>query len=1244
MRRFSLVAVAAITLATVPIMSAGTAEALEPPVAFTSNALSTWQTNGTVWTLAQQGGTVFAGGTFSRIRPPGSPEGGNEQAAANFAAFDAATGEPTSCQLSFTIGTGTATVRALNVSPDGETLYAGGYFSAVNGTPVNSLAAIDIDTCTPKAGFRPAVAATVRAIVSTNDTVWFGGDFRTVGGQTRERLAAVSDTGTLKSWAPGADLSVRAVNLSPTADKVIVGGDFFDVNGADSHSLAVVDATSGANFKTYPNGFFHNNSVVKDIVTDDTGFYTAHEGTGGGVFDGRAAFDFDDYGERWRDTCLGATQSLAVYDSVLYSASHAHDCGSMGAFPDGRRQHFLAQKTDDPTLLPWFPDTNDGIGEGIGPRDMVVSGSGGSDYLWAGGEFTTVNGSSQRGLTRFGQGPDLAAPTIPVASAASFEAGKVQVRWRASTDTDDGTLTYKVYRDGGSTPVWTGTAESRWWTRPQVSFTDTGLAPGSTHSYRVTASDPANTSPLSAAVRVTVAGETAAYPSRVLADGAQLYWRYDEVSGTFAADSSPGNNNGLYTGGLTKNVTPGAIGDDSSAALGADGSSGYIYTERRNERPTAYTVETWFKTTSSSGGKLIGFGNAQTTRSGNYDKHVYMTNEGRLVFGVYNGGTDTLTTSGTYRDGEWHHVAATQGPGGMALYVDGVRAARNGVTTSQDYTGFWRVGGDNLNGWPNRPASDNFGGTLDETAVYPTVLSGARIADHYRLSGRTPDVPPAPTDTYGQAVFNDEPQSYWRLNEPSGATAQDTSGNSERGEYRSGVTRGTTGAIADNTDKAVTLSGNSNGLVSSQNAGTVGSSYSTELWFRTNTNSGGKIIGFGSNKSGASGSYDKHVYMTNNGRLVFGVWNNTPDTVTSTQAYNDNAWHHLVAAQGPGGMALYVDGDKVASNAVATSQPYSGYWRIGGDQIGGSWPDSPSSLYFKGSVDEAAVYPYALSEARIDAHHALGTAAPDTEAPTTPGGLTADVAAGDVGLSWTASTDNTAVTGYEVHRSAAPGFTPSAGTRIATVATPGHTDAGRPVGTWYYRVVAVDAADNASDPSAQATAVVQAEPVTLSLSPTADAYVNQSAANTNYGSAVSMASRGTPGYSAYLRFAIPEAPGGLEVKSARLKIRTTAETFAGTLDDHTLKVADDTWTESAVTWNNRPAVSGPLLGTLTGATAPLTSYSVDLDTAEIQALLNGTHTFAMTSTGTDNVWFSSANASASANRPELIIELGPVAP
>ncbi|MYT25819.1 LamG domain-containing protein, partial [Streptomyces sp. SID7760] len=109
------------------------AAAVTPPVAFTADALSTWQPNGVVWALAETGGTVFVGGTFSAVRPP-EGSGGAEQSAVNFAAFDAATGAPTSCHLSFTVGGGTATVRALTLSPDKQTLYAGGYFGAVNGT------------------------------------------------------------------------------------------------------------------------------------------------------------------------------------------------------------------------------------------------------------------------------------------------------------------------------------------------------------------------------------------------------------------------------------------------------------------------------------------------------------------------------------------------------------------------------------------------------------------------------------------------------------------------------------------------------------------------------------------------------------------------------------------------------------------------------------------------------------------------------------------------------------------------------------------------------------------------------------------------------------------------------------------------------------------------------------------------------------------------------------------------------
>ena len=74
----------------------------------------------------------------------------------------------------------------------------------------------------------------------------------------------------------------------------------------------------------------------------------------------------------------------------------------------------------------------------------------------------------------------------------------------------------------------------------------------------------------------------------------------------------------------------------------------------------------------------------------------------------------------------------------------------------------------------------------------------------------------------------------------------------------------------------------------------------------------------------------------------------------------------------------------------------------------------------------------------------------DTQAPSAPGSLTSTIQnTTDVKLDWTAATDNVGVTEYRVHRSATPGFTPSAANRIATVSgtTLTYTDAGRPTGT-----------------------------------------------------------------------------------------------------------------------------------------------------------------------------------------------------
>ncbi|MCX5073286.1 DNRLRE domain-containing protein [Streptomyces sp. NBC_00513] len=758
------------------------ASAITQPVAFTADDLPTWQPNGIVFAMAQANGTVFAGGTFSAVRPPDNAGSGTEQEAVNFVALDAATGNPTSCKLAFTTGDGSATVRSLVVSKDNKTLYAAGYFGAVNGTPVSSVAAIDIETCTPKASFHPSFPATVRALAVTDDTLYAAGDFGTVEGQTRERFAAVdAGSGAIKPFVANADEPGRAIALSNDGKNVLLGGDFFSVNGSNTHALAVVNATTGAVAKTYNN--IPSNSVVKHISADATGYYTGNEGSGGGVFDGRIGLATN-FNEKWRDRCLGATQFVLPYDGVLYSSSHAHDCSLEGQFPDGKRNFLLAQLTDhegaapapvdgfvrSPRKLGWHPTANDGLGEGIGPRVMAIAEKNETKYMWVGGEFTLINGQPQQALTRFSSKGDVGAPTTPVASAGSVKPGEAQVRWRTSYDQDDSKLTYRIYRNGSGTPIATVAAESLEWERPQASWIDTTVKAGQSYTYRVTATDGAgNTSALSATSSVTIPSSVQSYPDKVRSDGANLYWRYDDAVSPYVADSSAsGNTSGIQVNAPALRQTPGAVAG-TGTAMGFNGTSQQVYSDHRQSVGSSYTIETWFKTNSSRGGKLIGFGNNTTSNSGTYDKQLYITNTGRLIFGVYNGSNRTISTGlfdSSYNDNKWHHVVGTQGPGGMTLYVDGQNKGTNNASTSTAYAGFWHVGGDNLAGWPTRPTSNFFAGQIDETAVYPTALTQAQVKAHF-------DLAKAPTDTVSKVVTTED--TYVNQGAPNAANGAATS-------------------------------------------------------------------------------------------------------------------------------------------------------------------------------------------------------------------------------------------------------------------------------------------------------------------------------------------------------------------------------------------------------------------------------------------------------------------------------------
>jgi beta-lactamase superfamily II metal-dependent hydrolase len=91
----------------------------------------------------------------------------------------------------------------------------------------------------------------------------------------------------------------------------------------------------------------------------------------------------------------------------------------------------------------------------------------------------------------------------------------------------------------------------------------------------------------------------------------------------------------------------------------------------------------------------------------------------------------------------------------------------------------------------------------------------------------------------------------------------------------------------------------------------------------------------------------------------------------------------------------------------------------------------------------------------------------DTTPPSAPANLTASGAKKKITLSWSASADNVGVTGYQVWRSSSPTGT---FVQIGTAAGATYTDSGLASrSTWYYYVIAFDAAGNLSVASSTAS-------------------------------------------------------------------------------------------------------------------------------------------------------------------------------
>ena len=223
---------------------------------------------------------------------------------------------------------------------------------------------------------------------------------------------------------------------------------------------------------------------------------------------------------------------------------------------------------------------------------------------------------------------------------------------------------------------------------------------------------------------------------------AAIYLPLQETAGPTATNRGTAGSsaNGTYSSsGVTYQANGRVCGSDSHAVR-FDGSSGFAYTTAPMTNPQTFSVQLWFATTTYTGGKLIGFGNGVNgAASDKHDRQIYMTNSGKLTFGVFDGtATQTTTTSTSYNDGAWHLVTATfSADTGMRLYIDGVLStSRRQATVAQDYTGYWRVGYDAINEvWPGKPNSEHFNGSIAQVSVFTTLLSASDVADQYAAAG-----------------------------------------------------------------------------------------------------------------------------------------------------------------------------------------------------------------------------------------------------------------------------------------------------------------------------------------------------------------------------------------------------------------------------------------------------------------------------------------------------------------------------
>ncbi len=484
-----------------------------------------------------------------------------------------------------------------------------------------------------------------------------------------------------------------------------------------------------------------------------------------------------------------------------------------------------------------------------------------------------------------------------------------------------------------------------------------------------------------AATAILVPAARADYQSEILSENPIAYYRFSDGVNSVDPPPSPAINsgslgaaaNGSYQLAFTRGVAGAIAGNtavafvDNTTPTSIDYTGGITIPNNAALNPSQtgtnpFTVECWVLPSRDTS-TLLSPVNSMSFTTGRAGYLIYQ-NSATWEIRIGNKTGATVVTSldgGTVTPGQWQHLALTYSGGTngtMTLYVNGVQAVSGAVTNGYEAN-------DNAplvigaTSAPNR----TFDGSVDEVAFFNTALSASRI--QARFNQRTSN--PA---GYAAHVQADSPLAYWRLDEaaytlrtPPVADNLGSLGNTADGSYSS--------QAQDTTDGPSPASGfggfgANNPCLSLADA---------NAWVTSNQqllNNRAAFTVMGWVKRGATQS-TRGGYFGQNDLLEFGdagngtqieAWSSASGQILTDSPYPfaDDQWGFITYVADGSNVQLYINGTlaKTVASSVANYGSSAFNFNIGGGGI-----FNASGDFFRGKIDEVAIFDHAVTPGRV---------------------------------------------------------------------------------------------------------------------------------------------------------------------------------------------------------------------------------------------------------------------------------------